>query len=313
LTGPLIALQGPESQLEVAFGGRTVRLTNLDKVLWPQTGTTKRDLLTYYARVAGALLAHLEDRPLSLGRYPDGVDGVNWFQTTCPHPPKWMRTHAVPGRGGGRPARAHCVVDDVAGLLWVANLASIELHPLLLRMQEPEEATALVFDLDPGPGTSIEDCCVVALELRELLASSRLAAFAKTTGSAGLHVFVPLNGRQRFPHVKGVARALAASLQREAPGRVATRKKTADRVGRVLVDWAQNDPARSTVAPYSLRAMPWPAASIPLTWEEVHDGAARGLGALPVTGQHAIERLDALGDLFSPVLTMRQELPRLAP
>ena len=295
--------------VEIELDGRPVRLTNLDKVVWPRTRTTKRDLVEYYVEVADIILPHIARRPLTLGRYPEGVEGVNWFQTTCPHPPPWMKTHPVARRGGLGLARDYCVVVDLPGLLWAVNLGSIELHPLLASIDRPSEPTVVAFDLDPGPRTSIEDCCRVALELRALLDSVGLAAFCKTSGSVGLHVYVPLNRAARYPATKGFARSIALHLAGEHPDRVTWRKDLRHRSGKVLIDWSQNDEARSMIAPYSLRAMPWPAASTPLSWAEVERGVEGGSSALPLSAADVLERVRSRGDIFAQVLTLAQELP----
>jgi bifunctional non-homologous end joining protein LigD len=294
---------------EVDVGGRRVRLTNLDKVLWPRTGTTKRELFAYYIAIASALLPHIAGRPLTLGRYPDGVEGVNWFQTTCPHPPPWMETYPVRARDGGRGPN-YCLVMDLAGLLWVVNLASIELHPLLVRSHRRDEATVVVFDLDAGPGASLAACCRVACELRARLSSHGLEAYPKTSGLEGLHVYVPLNSGAAFADTRRFARAVAADLARDRRD-VTHLKAPRDRVGKVLIDWGRNSPNLSTVAPYSLRAMGWPVASTPVTWEEV-EAAGRGLqDSLPRAAVDTIRRVETNGDLFAGVLAQRQALPSL--
>jgi bifunctional non-homologous end joining protein LigD len=302
--GELEALPGQGAEIEVC--GRTLRLTNLDKIMWPETATTKRELLAYYLRIAPVLLPHVRGRALTLARYPDGVDGVNWFQTSCPRAPAWLRTHAVPGtRSHGR---RYCVVDDVAGLLWVANLGSIELHPLLSVVESPGEATAAVFDLDPGARRGIRDCCEVAVAVRARLRDGGLSSIAKTSGALGLHVWVPLNSGATYARAKRFVRSLARDLSGGDPERVTDRMEVTARTGKIFVDWSQNDPNKSLVAPYSLRAMPWPVASAPLRWAEVE--AAAGGGALPLFDAAAmLKRVEAAGDLFAPALELRQSLP----
>lgn len=296
--------------LDVEIDGRSLKLTNLDKVLWPRTGTTKRDLLEYYERVAPVLLPHLVDRPLTLGRYPDGVEGVNWYQTTCPHPPAWMPTHATQKPRGGGTARDYCLVNELAALVWVVNLGSIELHPLLARTSDITRPTVVVFDLDPGAGASFVDCCRVAQWLRELLDDAGLQSFPKTSGSIGLHVYTPLNTPHLFADTKSFARDAARRIANEHPDDVVDRMELSDRPRKVFIDWAQNDPNKSTAAPYSLRAMPWPIASTPLTWDEVEEAAGAGTSSLVVFDARALlTRVETHGDLFAPVLRLEQSLP----
>jgi bifunctional non-homologous end joining protein LigD len=202
-------------------------------------------------------------------------------------------------------------VDDLAGLLWAANLASIELHPLLSMSERPGEAPVVVLDLDPGPGASIFTCARVASRVRETLAGMDLAAFPKTSGSVGMHVYLPVNSGAGFEATRAFARKLARSLSQRYPDAVTDRIDARARVGKVLIDWRQNGPNASTVAPYSLRAMPWPTASTPLTWEEVDAIGGDDATALPVDAEEVLRRLDSCGDLFSPVLHLRQELPSL--
>ena len=274
--------------------GRCVRLTNLDKVLWPEAGFTKGDLLGYYERVAPALLPHLQGRPVTLRRFPDGVDGWNWYQHQWPRgAPDWL-----PRVRRGR--HDLLLIDGLAPLLFAANLAAVELHPL----PGLDAPRALVLDLDPGAPAGIEECCHVALLLRERLAAAGLQSFPKTSGAVGLHVYVPLDSSHSFEETKAYARALARTLAAEHPELVVHTQRRSERAGRVLVDWLQNDGARSTVAPYSLRAAPWPTVSTPLTWEEVEGG-----GALVFLAGEIPARLAAHGELFGPVLELEQRLP----
>lgn len=295
--------------VEVEVAGRSLRLTNLGKVLWPRTGTTKGELLRYYGRIAPVLLPHVERRPLTLARFPDGVEGKGWFQTTCPSPPPWLPTYPLE-QPDGRVSRDYCVVDEPAALLWVANLGAVELHPLLGRLPRVDRPTVVAFDLDPGERASLADCCDVALVLRDALAGFGLRAFAKVSGWAGLHVVVPLNRPHDYRHTKGFARTVAGVLARRDPDAVTDRSTRAGREGKVLVDWAQNNEHRSLAAPYSLRALPWPSVSAPVTWGEVEDVAAtRDATPLAVHIEGVFDRLDRLGDLFAPVLDIEQQLP----
>ena len=296
----------------VEISGRAVRFTNEDKVLWPETGTTKGELLSYYLAVAPVLLPYLEERPLTLGRWPDGVDAQGWFQTTCPSPPEWIPTHPVPPRPGTRRPRNYCVANEVAALVWVANLAGIELHPLLARRPDVDRPTSLVFDLDPGPGASPAACARVALLIRETLAGQGLEPFPKTSGWAGLHVGVPLAPRYRYAETKAFARGLARRLAESHPDLVVDRSDRSLRTGRVLIDWSQNDEHKSTAAVYSVRALAFPSVSTPLRWGEV-EAAARGAARLMFDMAAVVRRLDRHGDLFRPVLELAQPLPADAP
>jgi bifunctional non-homologous end joining protein LigD len=282
-----------------------VEVSNPDKVLWPEAGFTKANLAAYYAAVADALLPHLARRPVTLRRFPDGVDGWGWYQTNCRSAPDWLDTAVVPGREGA--VFRMCLLETPAALAWAANMAAIELHPLLARVPNLDRPTSLVFDLDPGPPTDVLDCCELALELQARLATLGLEAFPKTTGSVGLHVYVPLNTPVTYAQTRRFARTLAESL---ADPRVVTVQKRSARVGKVLVDWMQNDAMRSTVAPYSPRAVPWPTVSMPLTWGEVADAVGRRRPELlTFTTEATLERLERHGDLFRPVLELEQRLP----
>jgi bifunctional non-homologous end joining protein LigD len=280
---------------EVDIAGRRLRLTSLDKVLWPATGFTKGEMIDYYRRVAPALVPHLAGRPLTLGRFPDGVDGPGFAQTECRGRPEWMRTAPLTLRSGE--IRSYCVVDDEASLVWVANLGTIELHPYLARGETPEQPTLVALDIDPSPPGGLVDSCRASLRLRDALAEDGLAAFPKTSGAAGLHVYVPLNSPLGYDETRAFARGLAERLAGELPD------------GRARVDWRQNAPRRSTVAPYSLRAMDRPSVSTPVSWEEVEE-VARDRREPAFAPAEVLARVDRDGDLFRPVLELEQSLAR---
>ena len=261
----------------------TVQTTSRDRVLWPQAGFTKGDMLDYYERVAPALVPHVAGRPMTMRRFPEGVDGPSWFQDECRGAPAWLRTVAARGR-------RLCVIDDTDALLWAANLSTIELHPYLWRIGDEEQATHLVFDLDPGEAATVVDCCAVALRIRALVGGD---ARVKTSGLLGLHVLV--SRLAPFAEAKGFAREVAEQLAAETPERVTARQARPERRGKVLVDWLQNDANRSTVAAYSLRAAPWPLVSTPVTWDEVE--RARRPRELIFDATAVLERLDRSGDL----------------
>ncbi len=278
--------------------GRTLSVSNLDKLLYPAAGFRKRDLLDYYRAVAPVLLPHLADRALHLGRWPDGVERPGWFQANCPPGgPPWLRTHTVTGKRGQ--TLRFCVIDDLPSLLWAAQLGTLELHPFHASVTAPDSPRAMVFDLDPGPGCRVRDCARAALELREAL--SPLASFVKTSGVKGLHVFVPLAGVS-FADAKRFARGIASQLVAQHPDRLTDKMARSERANRVFIDCSQNDPGKQTVAPYSLRATRVPLVSAPLAWDELE-------AVVPITPAVALERIARCGDLFADVLTVRQTLP----
>jgi bifunctional non-homologous end joining protein LigD len=268
----------------------SVTFSNLDRVLWPETGFTKGDMIEYYRAVAPALVPHLARRPLTLWRFPEGVHRQGFWQNECRGAPEWLATATIRGQ-------RFCVVDDVDSLLWIANLGTVELHPFLFRVEEPERPTALVLDLDPGPPAGLLDACEIALRLRGSLPGP---SFPKTSGGFGLHVFVPLAELRTFAETKAVARGLAESLAAELPERVIASARRDERRGRVLVDWLQNDATRSTVAPYSLRGRPRPSVSTPVTWDEVERAVTERRAELLQFGPaEVLERIERLGDLFA--------------
>ena len=292
----------------VSVGGRRIRLTNPDRVLWPRTGFTKRELIDYYVAIADVLLPHLRERAVTLRRFPEGVDGPGWYQANCRGHPAWVSTHDLRGQRGE--LLRYCRVDEPATLVWLANLGTIELHPFLWRASNPIEPAALVLDLDPGPPASLVAAAQVALLARVVLRHYGLDAVVKTSGSLGLHLFVPLTRGHSFDATKRFARAVAERLAAEAPELVIATSSRARRAGRVFVDWVQNDASRSTVAPYSVRATPWPLVSTPVTWDEVEFAASNRRGAsLLFTPAEVRERVGRLGDLFAPALDRAHTLP----
>lgn len=295
----------------VRVGGRTLRLTNLDKVIYPETDTTKAEVVDYYARIAPVMVDHTAGRCMTMRRFPDGVDGPSFFEKRCPsHRPEWIPTAVGPG--DRRSELRYCRFDEPAALVWAANLAAIELHAPMARSDRLELPTSCVFDLDPGPGTGIDDCAALALEIREVLASVDLDGVAKTSGSKGMQVYVPLNdddpGTAGHERCASFARAVGQLLERRRPRDVTTTMARSERPGKVFVDWSQNAHHKTTVCVYSMRARSAPTVSTPVTWDEV-DRAAHGTVALSFTIHDVIERVERLGDLFSPVLTSVQHLP----
>ena len=294
----------------VDIEGRRLKLSNLDKVLYPATGFTKGQVIDYYSRVASTLLPHLSGRPLTLKRYPDGVDGQFFYEKRCPsHRPEWMQTMSVwSTRNKGEVP--YCLVDELASLVWVANMASLELHTSLSR--DPiDRPTAVVFDLDPGPGTGIPECARVALRLREVVGEMGLESWVKTSGSKGLQAYIPLGTEAAYEGpggTKGFAKALAELLEKEQPKAVVSQMAKALRPGKVFIDWSQNDEHKTTVCVYSLRARERPTVSTPVAWEEV-EAAARGDASLVFETQDVLARIADHGDLFAQVESVKQELP----
>jgi bifunctional non-homologous end joining protein LigD len=300
------------SRTEVDVGGRRLAIGNLERVVFPRTGTTKGEVLDYYVRVADAMLPHLRDRLLHMHRYPEGVEGPRFWQKGCPeHRPEWVPTAPVWSRDKGK-AIEYCVVQELAALLWAVNIGSIELHTSLHRRDELHRPTAIAFDLDPGPGVGLLECAEVALRVRALLGELGLRGWAKTSGGKGLQVYVPLDGTATYAETKPVARTVAEILEAQTPDSVVSRMARSLRAGKVLVDWSQNTEHKSTVCAYSVRAKERPTVSTPLRWSEVESAVDRGdAGALVFEMQAVLERVAEHGDLVAPVLAERQAL-RLA-
>jgi bifunctional non-homologous end joining protein LigD len=293
-------------------GGRRLAIRNLDRVLYPRTGTTKAELLDYYVRIGDVMLPHLRHRLLHMHRYPEGVEGPRFWQKECPdHRPEWLPTAPVHSREKGR-AIHYCVANELAAVIWAVNIGSLELHTSLHRIDAPDHPTVIAFDLDPGAPAGLVECCEVALRLREALGGVGLRAWPKTSGGKGLQLYVPVNdGEATYDDTKPFARAVAELLEEEAPDRVVSRMARRLRAGKVLVDWSQNTPHKSMVCAYSVRARERPTVSTPVTWGEVEAAAAaRDATGLRFEMRDALDRVAAHGDLFAPVLTERQALRR---
>jgi bifunctional non-homologous end joining protein LigD len=291
---------------EITVEGRQLKLSNLDKVLYPEAGFTKAEVIDYYARVAPVMLPHVEDRGLTLRRFPNGVDAPSFFEKRCPsHRPQWVGTAPGPGDSGG--AIDYCRLDSVASLVWAANLAALELHAPMARCDDIESPQLCVFDLDPGAPAAMTECAQVGLDIRAVLDGIGLESFAKTSGSKGLQVYVPLNTPHTHDHTGSFALAVAQVLEKHHPDRVVSSMRKDIRGGKVLVDWSQNSRHKTTVAVYSLRARPRPTVSTPVSWDEVEDAA----GGAPLSFEAAdvLERVGRLGDLFADTLTLEQQLP----
>jgi bifunctional non-homologous end joining protein LigD len=301
--------------IEVEIEGKQLKLSNLDKVFYPKTGFTKGQVIDYYTRVAPVLVRHLEGRPLTMKRYPNGVEGKFFYEKECPkHRPDWVRTKRITSRGSTKD-RDHvnfCVVDDLATLVWAANLADLELHTSLSRVDDMAHPTTAAFDLDPGPGTTIVECCQIAVWLRTIFGELGIEGFPKTSGSKGLQVYVPLNSGATYTKTRAFALGLAELLERTHPDLVVSNMKKELRRGKVLVDWSQNNQHKTTVCVYSLRAKERPTASTPVTWGEVEKCLAKGdPDLLAFESSEVLKRVDKHGDLFKPVLDLTQDLPKL--
>ncbi len=293
------------AQIEV--DGTKLEVSNLEKVFYPKTGFTKGQVIDYYIRISQYLLPHLKDRPITLKRYPNGVEGMFFYEKECPtYRPKWLKTTKVPRSKGGD--IQYCVINNLPALVWAANLADLEMHTFLHKAPAIDRPTALAFDLDPGPPADIIDCCKVGRWLKGIFDSLGLKSFPKTSGSKGLQVYVPLNTPVTYEETKPFAQAIAEALEARWPETVVSRMQKSLRTGKVLVDWSQNDDHKTTVSVYSLRAKERPTVSTPLTWEEVE--AARKPRQLTFEAQQVLERVDKSGDLFAPVLTLKQKLPK---
>jgi bifunctional non-homologous end joining protein LigD len=294
----------------VDVAGRKLQLSNLDKVYYQATGFTKGQVIDYYVRIAPAILPHLAERPVTLKRYPEGVEGDFFYQKECPeHRPEWMDTAPVFSESNDRNVN-FCVINDLPSLVWTVNTASIELHTSLSLGKDSLTPGMMVFDLDPGPPASIIECSQVALWLRQVLTSRGLQCWPKTSGSKGLQVYVPLNTPATYGETKSFAHALAKLLEEQHPELVVSKMTKALRQGKVLVDWSQNDRHKTTVCVYSLRARERPTVSAPVLWPEVEAAAAGGSPELlTFEAEQVIRRWQTHGDLFASVVTLKQQLP----
>jgi bifunctional non-homologous end joining protein LigD len=297
-------------RLDIEVDGRTLSLSNLDKVLYLEAGFTKGHVIDYYTRVAPVLLPHLRGRPLTLKRYPNGVDKPHFYEKQCPsHRPEWVRTAPIYS-GSNRRTIDFCVCDDLPTLVWLANLADLEMHTSLATAEDDTRPTVLAFDLDPGPPATIVECAEVALELRTIFAHIGMEAFPKTSGSKGMQVYVPLNTPATYPQTREFAHGLAQLLERRRPELVVSEMKKSVRGGKVFVDWSQNAQHKTTVCAYSLRALAQPTVSTPLTWDEVAAVTeSRDPQELVFTSDDVLARVAEHGDHYAPVLEMQQALP----
>src|SRR6202034_1641840 len=299
-----------DSSIEVQ--GKQLKLSNLEKVLYPAAGFTKQQVIDYYVRIAPAMVPHLAERPLTRKRYPNGVDEEFFYEKNAPqHRPDWVKTVPI-WSGRNRRTIHYILADDLATLVWLANLAALELHPSLALSEDIECPTEMVFDLDPGPPANIVQCCQVALWLREIFDHFKLQSFPKTSGSKGLQIYIPLNTPTNFEATKMFSHALAQLLEHDHPDLVLSEMKRNLRTGKVFVDWSQNDEHKTTIAVYSLRAREHPTVSTPVTWDEVQRTLKKKDASLLVfEAKQAVARFEKMGDLFEPVLELKQKLPDL--
>ena len=300
------------SRTVVGIAGKRLALSNLEKVLYPSYGFTKAHILEYYRSISRFVLPHLKDRALTLKRYPDGVEEDFFFEKRCPsHRPSWVKTAEL--KRDDEERMTVCLVNDLETLIWVENLASLELHVPLARADSPETPDSMVFDLDPGDQANVLDCTRVALILRDLLSDMRLASFPKTSGKKGIHVYVPLNRKETtFVDTKKFSKAVAELLQKNYPDLVTAKMAKEYRKKKVFINWSQNDSSKTMVCVYSLRAREKPFVSFPLSWEELENLAGqRDPEKLHVLYSEAVSRAGEKGDLFQEVLMKRQKLPHL--
>lgn len=291
----------------VAVGGRTLTLTNLDKVLYPEVGFTKAQVIDYYARIAPAMVPHLHGRALTFTRYPNGVDKAGFFEKNCPkHAPDWIPVSAGPGH----PPTQNCRIEEPAALVWAGNQAAIEIHTPMALAADLDAPRLVVFDLDPGAPAAMRECAVVAQHIRELVGALGFELWAKTSGSKGLQVYLPVNAPVTQEDASSFALAVAQLLERQLPRLVVSVMTKQLRTGKVLVDWSQNSLHKTTIGVYSLRARPAPTVSTPVSWDEV-DAAADGATDLRFEAADVLARVAGHGDLFAPTLTVVQPLPQL--
>jgi bifunctional non-homologous end joining protein LigD len=296
---------------ELIVEDRKIQVSNLDKVLYPKVGFTKGQVIDYYIRIAPMLLPHLKDRPLTMKRYPDGVEGEFFYEKNCPvHRPKWVKTARVWSESNNRMMN-YCLAQDLPTLVWAANLADLELHTSLARKNDIKRPTMMVFDLDPGAPADIVQCCQVGIWLSDLLLKMKLKSFAKTSGSKGLQVYVPLNSSVTFDQTKDLSRALAQHLETNHDDLVTSNMSKAVRKEKIFVDWSQNDEHKTTICVYSLRAKEEPTVATPVTWDEVQNCLKKKeAGLLKFHSEKVLARVEKLGDLFEPVEKLKQKLPK---
>lgn len=297
------------TKTEITVGRRKLTVSNLDKVFYPKVGFTKGDVIEYYRAVSPVLLPHLRNRMVTLKRYPNGVEDKFFYEKECPkHRPEWVRTAPMTRKDGK--AVNYCLLNDQPSLVWSANLANLELHSSLATAKDVFRPTAMVFDLDPGPPAGIVECGEVALMIKAIFDRAGLESVAKTSGSKGIQLFVPLNTKVTYDDTKPLAHELALRLERDHPHLIVSGQSKAERAGKILVDWSQNDDHKTTASVYSLRAKERPTVSTPLKWAEVKKALrAADPSLLVFEAGDVLARIDKHGDLFEPVRKLKQKLP----
>src|ERR1051325_280340 len=305
-----VSVPRPRTEASLKVKGRIVPVSRLDKVFYPETGFTKGQVIDYYIRISPALLPHLKDRPLTLKRYPDGVAGGFFYEKRCPaYRPGWIQTAPMWSDRHGTEIQ-YCLANDLPSIIWAANLGDLELHTFLAKRQNLDRPTLMVLDLDPGPPATIIQCAQVGLWLKAKLDELHLQSFPKTSGSKGLQVYVPLNTTVDYEATKPLAKRLAEQLEREHPQTVVSKMEKRLRRGKVLVDWSQNDHHKTTVCAYSLRAKEQRSVSTPVEWDEVKAALKKNVRKrLVFPSDEVLKRVEAHGDLFEPVLKLKQKLP----
>jgi len=296
----------------IKMAGRRLSLSNLEKVLYPGGRFTKAQVIQYYTEVSSYILPHLKNRPVTLKRYPDGVRGKFFYEKNAPSfTPDWVKRFPVPRREGG-PKINYIIINNLPPLVWVANTASLELHPFLHRIPKIHTPTHVVFDLDPGEGADVLTCAEVAFLLKELFDGLDMKVFPKVSGSKGIQIYVPLNTPVSYDNTQPFARTVAETLARQHPKLIVSKMSKALRRGKVFIDWSQNATHKTTVAVYSLRAKrERPYVSMPVAWAELEKAlAAKNAGGLNFEAEEAIARLKEKGDLFAPVLKLKQRIPK---
>jgi len=309
-------LASPKKQ-DVEIEGRKITVSNLEKVLYP-VGFTKGQVIDYYIRVSRFILPHLKDRPVTLKRYPDGINGQHFYEKDAPKfTPAWVKSFPVPRRGGGTDIR-YILINDLPTLVWCANLANLEVHPFLHRVPAIDSPTQIVFDLDPGEGVDVIACAEVAFLLKDALERMKLKSFAKVSGSKGIQLSIPLNTPVTYDTTQPFAKGLADRIAQEHPALVVAEMTKSVRAGKVFIDWSQNSDFKTTISVYSLRASSdRPYVSMAVEWDELGKALKRGdKDRLYYEPEAALKRLEKTGDLFAPVLKLKQKLPvpgKLAP
>ena len=304
-------MAAPKARYTLTVEGRKVDVTNPDKVFYPETGFTKAQVVDYYVRVSEVLLPHLEDRPLSLKRYPHGVGGAYFYQKQAPeHRPDWLKTTPVWSEERDDDID-YCLANDLPSLVWLANAADLEMHTFMHRAQDLARPTQVAFDLDPGPGADALTCGKVALMLKEHLDAMKLRSFVKVSGSKGVQMHVPLNVKCTYEDTKQLSRGLAFALAKEHPQEITALMRKELRQGKVFIDWSQNDEHKTTVCVYSLRGTPTPSVAAPVTWDELTDAVlAEDIKRLRFTPEKVLARVKKMGDLFEEVESLKQKVPK---